>query len=167
MKGDKRMDRQMRRKKQELSIIECEEILQQGTSGVLALAGNDQLPYAVPISYVYDGQNLYFHCAKSGHKLDIIRENSNVSFCVIAQDDIVPEKYTTLYRSVIVFGKMEIITDDEEKRLTIEKLAIKYHPLDTMEGREKEIEKDWDYFYMLKMIPEKISGKKSIELVNK
>ena len=157
------MDREMRRKKQKLSDTECKEILKQQTSGVLALCGNDAFPYAVPISYVYDGENLYFHCAKSGHKLDLIKENENASFCVIAQDDIIPEKYTTLYRSVIVFGKMKILTEGEEKRLSVERLAMKYHPFDTIEGRKAEIEKDWDYFYMLKMIPEKISGKKSKE----
>ena len=57
------MFREMRRKKQQLSPEICEDILTRGTSGVLALLGDDDYPYAVPISYVYDGAKLYFHCA--------------------------------------------------------------------------------------------------------
>lgn len=64
--------REMRRKKQALSQQEIAQILQQETSGVLALIGDEVYPYAVPISYVYDGEKLYFHSAKSGHKLDAI-----------------------------------------------------------------------------------------------
>ena len=66
------MFRELRRKKQALSIEESAAILDRGTSGVLALAGDYDYPYAVPISYVYDGEKLYFHCARSGHKLDAI-----------------------------------------------------------------------------------------------
>ena len=73
--------REMRRKKQALSQQEIAQILQQETSGVLALIGDEAYPYAVPISYVYDGEKLYFHSAKSGHKLDAIQQNAKASFC--------------------------------------------------------------------------------------
>ena len=63
----------MRRKKQLLSQEETAAVLARGSSGVLALAGENGYPYAVPLSYVYDGGRLYFHCARSGHKLDAIR----------------------------------------------------------------------------------------------
>ena len=66
------MFREMRRKKQALPPEMSAEILERGTSGVLALSGDDGYPYALPISYVYDGGHIYFHCAKSGHKLDAI-----------------------------------------------------------------------------------------------
>ena len=74
------MFREMRRKRQALSREEVSSVLYRGTSGVLALSGDDNYPYAVPISYVYDGENIYFHCAKSGHKLDVIQQNEKVSF---------------------------------------------------------------------------------------
>ena len=57
------MFREMRRKRQALSREEISLILYRGTSGVLALSGDDNYPYAVPISYVYDGEKIYFHCA--------------------------------------------------------------------------------------------------------
>ena len=96
------MFRELRRKKQVLSEEESAKILKNGTSGVLALAGDNDYPYAVPISYVYDGEKLYFHCAGSGHKLDAIKRNPKASFCVIDQDLVVPEEYTSYFRSVIV-----------------------------------------------------------------
>ena len=78
-----------------LSQEETERILKEGTSGVLALAGDEGYPYAVPISYVYDGEKIYFHCAKQGHKLDAIARNPKASFCVVEKDQVVPEAYTT------------------------------------------------------------------------
>lgn len=100
------MFREMRQKRQALSKEDCDDVLYLGTSGVLALAGDDGYPYAVPISYVYDGEKLYFHGAKAGHKMDAILREPKASFCVIDQDQIVPEEYTTYFRSVIAFGKI-------------------------------------------------------------
>lgn len=158
------MFREMRRKKQALPKEDCAAILNRGMSGVLALAGDNDYPYAVPISYVYDGEKLYFHCAKSGHKLDAICRNPKASFCVIDQDQIVPQEYTTYFRSVIVFGKIRILEDDGEKRSAIEKLALKYAPDDTIENRQEAIDKEWKPLCTLEMIPEHISGKEAIEL---
>ena len=93
--------REMRRKKQELSQQEVADILHKGTPGVLALLGDNDYPYAVPISYVYDGGKIYFHSAKSGHKIDAIQKTAKASFCVIDQDLVVPEEYTTYFSSVI------------------------------------------------------------------
>lgn len=158
------MFREMRRKKQKLSKEECERILYDGTSGVLALHGDDGYPYTVPISYVYDGEKLWFHSAKSGHKIDAVLKNNKASFCVIDQDQIVPEEYTTYFRSVIAFGRIHIAEDDTEKRSAIEKLALKYSPDDTDENREKAIEREWKPLCMLEMEIEHLSGKQAIEL---
>lgn len=158
------MFREMRRKKQKLSKEECERILYDGTSGVLALHGDDGYPYTVPISYVYDGEKLWFHSAKSGHKIDAVLKNDKASFCVIDQDQIVPEEYTTYFRSVIAFGRIRIAEDDTEKRSAIEKLALKYAPDDTAENREKAIEREWNPLCILEMEIEHLSGKQAIEL---
>lgn len=161
------MFREMRRKKQALSKEEISSILYRGTSGVLALSGDDNYPYAVPISYVYDGQKIYFHCAKSGHKLDAIQQNAKVSFCVIDQDQIVPDEYTSYFRSIIAFGQMEIVKDELEKRTAIEKLAIKYAPKDTDVGRKNAIDREWVPLCVLKMNIDHITGKEAIELIKK
>ncbi len=161
------MFREMRRNRQLLSQEDTQAILYQGTSGVLAVSGDDDYPYAVPLSYVYDGQKIYFHSAKSGHKLDSITRNPKASFCVIDRDQIVPDEYTTYFRSVIVFGTVRILQDEAEKREAIEKLAVKYAPDDTAEHREKAIERGWKQLCMLEMIPEHISGKEAKELVKR
>ena len=90
MRGAISMFRPMRRFKQALSPEECRAVLERGTSGVLALTGDGGWPYAVPLSYVYADGKLYFHSAKSGHKVDAIRSCPRASFCVIDQDHIVP-----------------------------------------------------------------------------
>ena len=103
------MFREMRRKKQQLSEVETAEILKRGTSGTLALFGDGGYPYAVPISYVFANGKIYFHGGKQGHKLDAVSRNPKASFCVIDQDLVVPEKYTTYFRSAIVFGTIRIL----------------------------------------------------------
>ena len=157
------MFREMRRKKQSLSGEKISEILNNGTSGVLALSGDNDYPYAVPLSYVYDGSSIYFHAAKTGHKIDAVKRNNKASFCIIGQDDVVPEKYTTNYKSIIAFGKIRILDDEGEKRSAIEKLAVKYSPGDKTD-REAEIKKECDNLCMLELQIDYITGKESIEL---
>ena len=158
------MFREMRRKRQALSSQECIALLEKASSGVLALEGDGGYPYAVPLSYLYEDNKIYFHCAKTGHKLDAICRNPRASFCVIGQNQVVPEEYTTYFRSVIVFGTIRILEEEEEKRAAIEKLARKYHPLDTAANRESYIEKEWAPLCMLEMTVEHMTGKEAIEL---
>lgn len=159
------MFREMRRKKQTLSFEENVEILNRGTSGVLAVSGDDDYPYAVPMSYVYHDHKIFFHCSQTGHKTDAIAKNDKVSFCVIDQDQVVPEKFTTYFRSVIVFGKARVLDDDMERREAIEILAAKYSP-DHEKERLQEIEKSFKHLSLLELAIESLSGKEALELVN-
>ncbi|WP_294581416.1 pyridoxamine 5'-phosphate oxidase family protein [uncultured Thomasclavelia sp.] len=161
------MFRKMRRKRQELSFEKCQEILNRGTSGTLALLGDDNYPYALPISYYYEDNKLYFHSAKSGHKIDAIKAHCKASFCVIDQDEIIPSEYTTYFRSVIAFGRITIVDDETEKYQAIDKLALKYAPNDTLENRKKAITREWQPLCMLKMEIDHLTGKEAIELVKK
>ena len=157
------MFREMRRKRQALTQAQCQAILEQGSCGVLALSGDGGYPYAVPLSYLYHQGKLYFHCAKSGHKLDALRREPKASFCVVAQDQVAPLEYTTLYRSVIVFGRLRELEDDGEKRAAIEALALKYAPQDTPAHREEAIQRDWGPLCVLELTPEHVSGKQGKE----
>jgi len=158
------MFREMRRNKQILSEEESVEVLNKGTAGVLALLGDDDYPYAVPISYVYFNNKIYFHGAKSGHKIDAIEKCDKASFCVIAQDHIMPEEYTTYYISVIAFGRIRILEDETEKKRAVEELAKKYYPGDSEENRQMTIDKAWESFCMMEFTVEHLSGKEGIEL---
>lgn len=159
------MFREMRRKKQLLSSDDSINVLKRGTSGVLAVSGDDDYPYAVPLSYIYHEGKIFFHCAKSGHKLDAIAKIAKVSFCVIDQDDVMQEEYTTYFRSVIVFGKARILESQFEKRSALERLAARYSPDDT-QRRLQEIEKAIDHVSLIELKIEHISGKEAIELVS-
>ena len=156
--------RQMRRKNQLLSADECKEILNNNTSGVMSVIGDDGYPYGVPLSYVYLNDKIYFHCAVSGHKIDAIKNNDKVSFCVVDQDVIVPEKFTTHFKSVIIFGKARILEDADEINYTLNKLAMKYAPNENEESRTKEIGK-FPNLLMVEIEIEHMTGKAAKELI--
>lgn len=158
------MFREMRRNKQILSTEESIAVLKEGTAGVLAVSGDDGYPYAVPVSYVYEDNKIYFHSAKTGHKLDGIARNNKVSFCVINKDQIVPEEYTTYFRSVIAFGKARLLEDETEKRAALEKLALRYSP-EQKDGIADEINGSFKQVAMVEIEIEHLSGKEAIELV--
>ena len=159
------MFREMRRKKQALSTEESLAILNRGISGVLAVTGDQGYPYAVPLSYVYDNNKIFFHCALSGHKLDAIAANNKVSFCVVGQDRVMPQEYTTYFRSVIKFGRARILEDPIEKRTALEKLAAKYSP-EQETGRLREIDRLFERTCMVEIVIEHITGKEAVELVD-
>ena len=161
------MFRPMRRSRQALGIDACKEVLSRGTSGVLALLGDGGWPYAVPMSYAFDGEKLYFHCAREGHKLDAIRREARASFCVVDRDEVVPEEYTTYFRSVIAFGRVRVVEDEAQKRAAIELLARRYFPQDSAENRHRAIEREWAGLCMLEMDIEHLSGKEAVELARK
>ncbi|HEX2985640.1 MAG TPA: pyridoxamine 5'-phosphate oxidase family protein [Caproiciproducens sp.] len=157
------MFREMRRKNQVLSTEENIQILNRGTSGVLAVSGDNHYPYAVPLSYVYYDNKIFFHCAKTGHKLDSIAGNEKVSFCVIDKDQVVPEEYTTYFRSVIIFGRARILENEEEKRSALKILAEKYLP-DHEQSALQEIEKALSHVCIIELAVEHMTGKEAIEL---
>ena len=157
------MFRQLRRINQGLSDKECEDILIKGSSGVLALSGDNDYPYALPISYYYDRARgvIIFHCAKKGHKIDAIARNEKASFCVVAQDNVIPQKYVTDYKSVIVFGKIKIVSDEESMRRDVFALSRKYCPDESGESINEEIDRFISALCILEMNIESISGKKA------
>jgi len=130
--------RQMRRKRQQLSQEESIDILRKATSGTLALLGDHNYPYAVPISYVYSDGKLFFHSALSGHKVDAIRNHDKASFCVIEQDQVQPKEFTTYFRSVIAFGRTHIIEDEKEKMA-----AARCSQKDTIPTTKRIFRKNW------------------------
>lgn len=157
------MFREMRRFKQALTDDEIAAVLERGTSGVLAVLGDDGYPYAVPVSYVWCDGKFYFHSATAGHKLDAIAHDNRVSFCVIDQDVVSAEHFTSYYRSVIAFGRARIIEDEAEKRATMAALAARYFP-DDEPGRVHEIDKSLHRMSMIELTVESITGKEANEL---
>ncbi|MCX4275407.1 MAG: pyridoxamine 5'-phosphate oxidase family protein [Candidatus Gastranaerophilales bacterium] len=160
------MFRQMRRKNQELLKSECDEILLKGKTGTLAVVGDEDYPYAVPLNYIYLDDKIYFHCAKEGHKIDSIKKNDKVSFCVVEKDEVVPEVFGTDFRSVIVFGRARFLAEDEIIPV-IEKFTKKYCPKTPDNAIQNEINKDFKRLCMVEIKIEHMTGKQAIEFVRK
>ncbi len=159
------MFRKMRRFKQQLSNDEALEILKNCKSGVLAVSGDDGYPYTVPLNFVYADGKIYFHCAKSGHKLDAVRANDKVSFCVIDKNEVDAEKLTTLFKSVVVFVRAKIMSDTEKIKTAMTVFGLKYN--NDVAAVEKEIQREWSGLCCVEITIEHITGKQAIELVKR
>ena len=155
------MERKMRRFKQELSDVESRRILTVGKYAVWAVDGDDNYPYAVPVNYVYDGKAIYVHCARQGHKIDSIVRNPRCSMCIVEKDDVVPAEFTSYFRSVIVFGRAEIVEDETARLEALRLLCDKYSPgVDPTD----EIAKFLRTVCIVRISIDCITGKEAIEL---
>ena len=155
------MARTMRRFKQYLPHSEVERILQQGKYCVIAVSGDDDYPYAVPVNYVYDGEVIYLHSAAQGHKIDALRRNPRCSLCIVDKDDVIPEEFTSYFRSVIVFGKTHFVESTDEKIAALRLLSDKYSPgVDP----EAEITRFINTVCIIRVGIDSVTGKEAIEL---
>lgn len=155
------MERKMRRFKQELPEAESRRILAVGKYAVWAVDGDDDYPYAVPVNYVYDGEAIYIHCARQGHKIDSIMRNPKCSMCIVEKDDVIPEEFTSYFRSVIVFGKAEIVEDEPIRLEALRLLCNKYSPgIDPTD----EIARFLKTVCIVRINIDRITGKEAIEL---
>jgi len=114
-----------RRQDRTNSQEEARELLERAEYGVLSTVGADGQPYGIPVSYCVIGENLYFHCAVEGRKLDNIAHNPRVSFCVVGKTNVLPGKFSTQYESTIISGTASEVFA-EEKQLGLEGLLHKY-----------------------------------------
>ena len=156
------MFRNMRRFKQELSAEETAEILKNGNTGILGVLGDDDYPYTVPVNYLYRDGKIIFHGAGAGHKFDAMMKHDKVSFCVIGHDEIVPDKVTDYFRSAIVFGRVHIIEDPDEKLMAAHDLGTKYSPEQAVQD---DIGRSFKNVVMYEITVEHMTGKESIEFV--
>jgi len=157
------MFREMRRNKQLLSHEDTTAVMERCTNGVLACLGDDDYPYAVPLSFVYFDSKIYFHSAKAGHKMDAIIKYPKVSFSLIDEDTIVSHEYTSYFRSVIAFGKARIVEGDE-RLAAFEALVKKYSGDQPEDAQHKEIS-GCTQAYIVAIDVEHITGKEAIEYI--
>lgn len=164
------MFRPMRRIRQQLSDQRAKAVLENGKTGVLAVNGDDGYPYTVAVNYVYYNGKIYIHSAKEGHKIDAIKNNDKVSFCVIENDEVFIKKLTTLYRNTVVFGRAKIIENgkngENKEELTdiLTALGLKYNSDE--KSVKREIKNALDVLCCIEITPEHITGKEAIELTS-
>ncbi|MCR5762788.1 MAG: pyridoxamine 5'-phosphate oxidase family protein [Treponema sp.] len=153
------MFRPMRRFKQQVSTEKCIEILKNEWRGVLALLGDDGYPYTVPMDFYYDESDgkIYFHGAKEGHKIDAIKNYDKASFCVYDSGYRKEGEWALNINSVIVFGKIRLVTDEELARKICTKLVQKF--TDDQEYLEKELKNALPRVQCLELEIEHMTGK--------
>ncbi|MCR1899917.1 pyridoxamine 5'-phosphate oxidase family protein [Irregularibacter muris] len=151
------MFKDMRRKDRKLGNAETLEILKNGEYGILSTISENGYPYAVPLSYIYMNDSIYFDCSLEGQKLDNIKHDDKVSFCVIGKTHVLPDKFTTNYESAMIVGRASEVLDEEKNKVLLE-LLHKYSPNDIEKGKEY-IKKSDRATKIIKINIEHISGK--------
>jgi len=153
------MFREMLRKKQALAEEECIEILKSELRGVLSVLGDDDYPYGMPINHFYCEQDgkLYFHGGKQGHKIDALKKHDKASFCVYDAGFRREGEWALNIKSVIVFGRIEFVDDQDTVYRLSEELSRKFTDDDTYIKRE--IEQAGPRTLMFALVPEHITGK--------
>ncbi|WP_406535997.1 pyridoxamine 5'-phosphate oxidase family protein [Methanobrevibacter sp.] len=151
------MFRKMRRIGQEIPKKECEEILTNEPRGVLALLGDDDYPYAIPMSHVYVDGKIYFHGAQEGHKNDAVKRHQKVSYCVMDKGVKAEDSWWYTFKSVIAFGRIKTLTDRDEKIEKLTHLGDKFFP--THEETVDEINRLLDRTEVFEITIEHMSGK--------
>jgi uncharacterized protein len=147
----------MRRKDRAITENEAIEILIKGEYGILSMCSPENEGYGIPLNYVLDNHQIYFHCAAAGSKLDYLRNNNKVSFCVVGNTTVIPSDFGTLYESTIVSGTTSEV-DGNEKREALKRIIEKYSADFIIEGNEY-IDKLYDRVSVIKLSIQSITGK--------
>lgn len=154
------MFRDLIRFKQKLSREECEEILKAQKRGVLSVNGEDGYPYGMPLNHYFDEESgkIYFHSGSIGYKLEMLRKDGRVSFCVLDEGTKDPDEWFFRFRSVIVFGRIRLVDDHDTIVDITTRLSHKF--TDDEEYIEKEIRTDAKRTILLELTPEYMIGKR-------
>ena len=157
------MFRELTRKQKKLPQEECIEILKNETRGVLSVLGEGDYPYGTPMNHFYNDADgsIYFHCGNTGHRLDALRTCDKVSFCLYDSGTAQDGDWALHFKSVIVFGRIEILSDRDAVVEIAAQLSRKF-TLDE-EYIQNEIAHHAHRTLLLKLTPEHICGKKIIE----
>ena len=147
----------MRRIDRQITAEETADILERGIYGVLSTVSTENFAYGVPLTYCLMNGFLYFHCAAEGKKLDNLSTNPRVSFCVVGHAEVLSDKFSIQYESVIVEGSVSEVFDDE-KRAAFEGLLKKYSS-DYWGDGLAYLERQKKPTRMFKITPTSLSGK--------
>jgi len=151
------MQHPIRRQDRKISESEAIEILKKGEFGVLSMCTSDNKGYGIPLNFTFENNKIYFHCAIEGSKLNYLKNNNKVSFCVVGKTEILPSKFGTIYESAIAFGTTSEV-EGEEKQEALTRIIEKYSGNYIQEGKEY-INKLFDKVKVIKLSIESITGK--------
>jgi len=144
---------------EEMTQKEIEQFLSCARVGRLGLCLEDGSPYVVPVGYAYADGKILFHTCNKGLKMTALRRNANVCFEV---DEALSD--ASMFKSVIVFGTAEIISDKEQMIPYLQKLIDKYRVPESfdsyMSKPERNREKEMNAVRICVITPKKITGRK-------
>ena len=157
------MFRELLRKNKELPTAECIDLLKNETRGVLSVLGDGDYPYGMPMNHWYNEEDgcIYFHCGKVGHRLEALKKHDKVSFCTYDSGYRNPGEWALNVKSVIVFGRVEIIDDRSQITEITTKLSHKFTQDEAY--IQEEIRQHSSRTLLLKLTPEHICGKRVTE----
>ena len=147
----------MRREDRQLSCDACIKVIAENNMGILSLNSTEEYPYGVPLNYMYHEGAVYFHCAKEGRKLELISQNPKVCFAIVGKNEIIPGEFANNYKSVMIFGSIEIISGDKLKYKLLAQLGESFGCEPAM--LDRYIMKYIDACHVLKLDIHHISGK--------
>ena len=153
------MFRELIRKYKKLSNEDCITILKSETRGVLSVIGDEGYPYGMPMNHFYNDEDgcIYFHTGNIGHRLEALKKCDKVSFCTYDKGYRNEGEWAFNVKSVIVFGKIEILNDIKTITDITTKLSYKF--TNDEEYIKKEIAQSGHRTLLLKLKPEHICGK--------
>ncbi|MDY0010905.1 MAG: pyridoxamine 5'-phosphate oxidase family protein [Candidatus Izemoplasmatales bacterium] len=147
--------RPMRRNDKLMSETETLSLLKNSQEGVLGTISENGYPYTVVVNYVYHNDKIYFHSAKTGHKIDNINFSDKVSFTVYTDVKVLGEELNTLYKSLTLFGKAKVVEATEE---VLWELIKKYSKLSEDKAKQM-IAKEIDITAVIEIEIEHLTGK--------
>ena len=153
------MFRQIRKKKNEITVEEAKELLRISRRGILAVNGDDGYPYAIPINFFYDEGNekIYFHGSRVGHKVDALKKCDKICFTVTGKETVKEEAWAPYVKSAVVFGRCHLIEDRDTALKKLKQFAMKYYPDE--QTANVEIDRSAKAVQMFEITIEAISGK--------
>ncbi|MBR7184143.1 MAG: pyridoxamine 5'-phosphate oxidase family protein [Clostridia bacterium] len=153
------MFRALTRKNKQLPLEDCIRLLITETRGILSVLGDGGYPYGMPMNHWYNEADgcIYFHTGKSGHRLDALAQCDKVSLCVYDRGTSHDGEWALTVKSVIVFGRINIIDDTDTVIDITAKLSRKFTADEDYIRRE--IELYGKSTILLRLTPEHICGK--------
>lgn len=153
------MFRPIRKKKNEIGIEAVKKLLHDSRRGILAVNGDDNYPYAIPVNYLYDEENqkIYFHGSRAGHKVDAIKNCDKVCFTVFGNETFKKESWAPFLQSAVIFGRCHLVTDQPVAMALLKRFAMKFYPDESMV--DEEIAVSGKAVQMYEIVIEHLSGK--------
>jgi nitroimidazol reductase NimA-like FMN-containing flavoprotein (pyridoxamine 5'-phosphate oxidase superfamily) len=144
------------------------DIVKNGKIAVLGLCMHDE-PYVVTLTYGfnYDDATLYFHCGKSGQKIDLLKANPRVCATIIEDNGIDTETCEHSYKSVVIRGKIVFVEDPAETAAAIRSMVSQLEKLnpDRFSTKLQKGNPSYDKLQILKLPIEQITGKARVRSV--